>query len=97
MSGLLALTGVIFLPSLIWSIFIPGGIVWLCWLLIAVGVKRINNNWFWTSSVLWNVGWLAFFLPAFLDHPPGPVLVVVHCSLAVAFSLIAITLNVVKG
>lgn len=93
MSGILAVAGAIYLPSIIWFIFIPGGVIWLCWVLIAFGVKSINNNWFWTFSLLWNGGWLTFFFFEYLKHPPGPILLVVHCTFAVLFSLTAILLN----
>jgi len=97
MSGILAVAGLIYLPSIIWFIFIPGGIVWLCWALIAFGVLRLNNNIFWTCSLLWNGGWLAFFVSQYLKHPPGPILLVIHCTFAVLFSIVAIVLNATEN
>ncbi|MEM8670893.1 MAG: hypothetical protein AAGG48_25420 [Planctomycetota bacterium] len=57
MSGLMALTGAVFLPSVVLFIFIPGAIVWLFWSLNALGKPWANNPSFWWFSALWNSLW----------------------------------------
>ncbi|HBE70203.1 MAG TPA: hypothetical protein DDW52_18805 [Planctomycetaceae bacterium] len=93
MSGILAVAGAIYLPAVIYVVFIPGGIIWLCWVLIACGIRQLNNIIFWGISLLWNGGWLTFFLIECTKHPSGPIHLVIHSSFAVFFSIAAIVLN----
>lgn len=53
----LAISGTLLLP-IVPPILWQGWLIWSAWIAIGLGVRWINNPFFWFYSLLWNVFWL---------------------------------------
>ncbi len=90
MAAILAISGSIYLVSVIWIIFIPGGLIWIGWVAIALGTKQLNKTWFWSFSAAWNFAWLLYFGFVFWFDFPNMWWVVAHLFVATGCSIIAV-------
>jgi len=63
LAGALVLSGIPFsLIAWVTPFFWPGYFIWVVWLYIALGYKRLNKQWFWLVSTIWNFSILMVFL-----------------------------------
>ena len=93
LSGLIAANGIIYLVSVIWLVFIPGAVIWLGWVSIAMGRKLLDTPAFWAVSLVWNAGWLALFSQTFGEPLGASYYLIGQLVAAVAVSVYALCVS----
>ncbi|TWU01236.1 hypothetical protein [Stieleria varia] len=101
MSAALAMFGSIFLiPAMVFCVFWPGVLVWICWLLIAMNQRWLDHPMFWTYSLFWNslmVAWLSYTI--WWQYTGGPhwdrasAFMIGHSTVACIVSVISIVIT----
>ena len=83
----LTVSGLIYVPTVIWLVTYPGFYIWIGWAYIAFGNNSTDKKWFWIVSLLWNIGMSIFVITETFDRVwvtiPG-----VHSILACLVSLL---------
>tara|TARA_R110002049_G_scaffold247930_3_gene422418 strand:- start:1144 stop:1671 length:528 start_codon:yes stop_codon:yes gene_type:complete len=90
LAGLLVISGLIYVPTTIWLITVPGYFIWIGWAMVAfnAGIHRVR--WFWAVSILWNLGVAALLVREQFDRGMLPLIMTYHSLAAVAFSVYAL-------
>jgi hypothetical protein len=57
----LGISGIWFVPVVIIPVFLPGLLVWIGWILIGIGVRRLNHFIFWGIAAAWD-SWILLLL-----------------------------------
>lgn len=88
--AVLAVSGVVYVGSIVFLVFWPGVFIWCGWISIALGWSQLNKIWFWVFSFSWNFFALLFFGSALGGPELNNLHLVIQCGLAMLFSILAI-------